>query len=149
MILIKAPNKVIKKISKSPGGFTLIETSAALVILGVIIAWAMPLFLYSRIKNAKSEIKNGSLIVAKKVFDNVRSQKISALPSNPAVPQQITNPDVLRVMGRDYTAQVVYCDNVTNFASVCNSSTRQIKVEVKYNGEEVYNLEGIVAETIE
>jgi type II secretory pathway pseudopilin PulG len=55
-------------------GFSLIETAIALTTLGVCLAYAMPLFLYAKINNAKSEIRTGALIVSQRVFDDIRSK---------------------------------------------------------------------------
>jgi type II secretory pathway pseudopilin PulG len=65
---------------RSIQGFSLIETVIALTTLGVCLAYAMPLFLYAKINNAKSEIRTGALIVSQRVFDKIRSQSISAAP---------------------------------------------------------------------
>jgi Tfp pilus assembly protein PilV len=72
----------LQKEAKSEEGFSLIETSIALVTLAVCLAYAMPLFLYAKINNSKSEIRTGALIVAQRVFDNIRSQPINRLPNN-------------------------------------------------------------------
>jgi type II secretory pathway pseudopilin PulG len=66
----------------SEQGFSLIETVIALTTLGVCLAYAMPLFLYAKINNSKSEIRTGALIVAQRVFDNVRSKPFSAVPTD-------------------------------------------------------------------
>jgi prepilin-type N-terminal cleavage/methylation domain-containing protein len=59
-------------------GFSLIETMIALTTLGVCLAYAMPLFLYAKINNSKSEIRTGALIVSQRVFDNIRSKSLVA-----------------------------------------------------------------------
>jgi prepilin-type N-terminal cleavage/methylation domain-containing protein len=103
-------------------GFSLIETVIALVTLGICLAYAMPLFLYAKINNSKSEIRTGALIVAQRVFDNIRSQKTSNLPFNDGAARESTsqntdgtNPvaitDLLltKAMGRSYQTKVTYC----------------------------------------
>ena len=71
-----------KKECKLEQGFSLLETAIALVTLAICLAYAMPLFLYAKINNSKSEIRTGALIVAQRVFDDIRSQSISGLPNN-------------------------------------------------------------------
>jgi prepilin-type N-terminal cleavage/methylation domain-containing protein len=61
-------------------GFSLIETMIALTTLGVCLAYAMPLFLYAKINNSKSEVRAGALFVAQRVFDNIRSKPVSSMP---------------------------------------------------------------------
>jgi type II secretory pathway pseudopilin PulG len=67
----------------SEQGFSLIETAIALTTLGVCLAYAMPLFLYAKINNAKSEIRTGALIVSQRVFDDIRSKPFTttAMPT--------------------------------------------------------------------
>jgi Tfp pilus assembly protein PilV len=72
-------------------GFSLIETVIALVTLGICFAYAMPLFLYAKINNSKSEIRTGALIVSQRVFDNIRSQKTSDLPFNDGAARESTS----------------------------------------------------------
>jgi type II secretory pathway pseudopilin PulG len=62
-------------------GFSLIETAIALITLAICLAYAMPLFLYAKINNSKSEVRTGALIVAQRTFDNIRSQSLSTLPN--------------------------------------------------------------------
>jgi Tfp pilus assembly protein PilV len=69
------------KIHLSEQGFSLIETVIALTTLGVCLAYAMPLFLYAKINNSKSDIRTGALIVSQRVFDNIRSRPISSAPN--------------------------------------------------------------------
>jgi type II secretory pathway pseudopilin PulG len=71
-------------------GFSLIETSIALVTLAVCLAYAMPLFLYAKINNSKSEVRTGALIVAQRAFDNIRAQSLSTLP----ITDGLTNPNL-------------------------------------------------------
>ena len=103
-------------------GFSLIETVIALVTLGICLAYAMPLFLYAKINNSKSEIRTGALIVSQRIFDSIRSQKTSDLPFNDGAaresssqnadgtnPRSINDPLLTKAMGRQYVAKVIYC----------------------------------------
>jgi type II secretory pathway pseudopilin PulG len=64
-------------------GFSLIETAIALTTLGVCLAYAMPLFLYAKINNSKSEIRTGALIVSQRVFDDIRSKPFTGTNAIP------------------------------------------------------------------
>jgi Tfp pilus assembly protein PilV len=144
-------------------GFSLIEAAIALVTLAICLAYAMPMFLYAKINNSKSEIRTGALIVAQRLFDNIRSKSITSLPSNDgknststtnpisvptdaqvAAPTTIPASDKLitYAMGRQYQTTVTYCEDVNTNTNVCNDQYRKFKVEVKYNGTKVYDLEG-------
>jgi prepilin-type N-terminal cleavage/methylation domain-containing protein len=73
-------NKTLTKQQSAEQGFSLIETVIALTTLGICLAYAMPLFLYAKINNSKSEIRTGALIVSQRVFDSIRSRQISTAP---------------------------------------------------------------------
>ncbi len=148
-------------------GFTLIETTIALVTLGVCLAYALPLFLYAKINNSKSEIRTGALIVAQRTFDNIRSKPFSSNPPNPVtdLPQNdginSANPGVNPIsipvtassptaaeklltyaMGRQYQTTVTYCGGVNLTPSICSNKYRSFLVEVNFNGSKVYDLQG-------
>ncbi len=111
----------------SEQGFSVLETSIALVTLAICIAYAMPLFLYATINNSNSQTRTGALIVAQRVFDNIRSQSIANLPKNdglndPAagnvnpvrMPANINSPTaaeklLTKAMGRQYQTKITYC----------------------------------------
>jgi hypothetical protein len=111
----------------------------------------MPLFLYAKVNNSRSEIRTGALIVAQRVFDNVRSQPITTLPSNDGVvsPSTGVNPVTLPItttttaMGRPYQATITYCqNNTTANPPICGTSYRQFQVQISYRGNNVYDLQG-------
>ncbi len=138
--------KTTKAAHQLEQGFSLIETVIALTTLGVCLAYAMPLFLYAKINNSKSEIRTGALIVSQRVFDNIRSKPISGLPTDSSTPTVITDPLIVKAMGRSYQANVTYCEVATD----CSSKYRKFKVEIYYNGtnneNKVYDLEGTYTE---
>ena len=72
--------QILVKPQSSEQGFSLVETMIALTTLGVCLAYAMPLFLYAKINNSKSEIRTGALIVSQRVFDNIRSKSFASMP---------------------------------------------------------------------
>ncbi len=72
--------QTLVKSQPSEQGFSLVETMIALTTLGVCLAYAMPLFLYAKINNSKSEIRTGALIVSQRVFDNIRSKSFASMP---------------------------------------------------------------------
>jgi prepilin-type N-terminal cleavage/methylation domain-containing protein len=158
--------QALAKSQTSEQGFSLVETMIALTTLGVCLAYAMPLFLYAKINNSKSEIRTGALIVSQRVFDNIRSKSFksmpltdgtvgstavagtpasgttAAIPAIPANPETVTDPLITKAMGRQYQTKVTYCEGLTSDATVCTDKYRKFKVEVSYNGSKVYDLEG-------
>ncbi len=157
-------NNLHQKILESKQGFSLIETVIALTTLGICLAYAMPLFLYAKINNSKSDIRTGALIVAQRTFDKIRSRPIADMPDNDGVasPSTGTNPNpvsqpvdinaptdaeqlLTKAMGRQYQTKVIYCEGKGTTvidATICSSKHRKFKVEVSYRGSKVYDLEG-------
>jgi prepilin-type N-terminal cleavage/methylation domain-containing protein len=147
----------MKKYHNSEDGFTLIETTIALLVLGMCLMFAMPLILYAQVGNHRNEIRNGALVVAERVFDDIRSQNLSTLPitdgnvssaTNPVnLPADITHVSseeaaISKVLGRQYQSRIIYCPDITSDPTVCSTEHRSFKVEVSYNGSKVYDLEG-------
>lgn len=181
MIIKYCKNSFLSKHHRLEQGFSLIETVIALTTLGVCLAYAMPLFLYAKINNAKSEIRTGALIVSQRVFDDIRSKSFANIPltdgkardpdptnagnltwktgynadgKNPVLqpedmtPANITDAEKLltKAMGRQYRTKVIYCEDLTTDPTVCSTKYRKFKVEVSYNGNKVYDLEGTYTE---
>jgi type II secretory pathway pseudopilin PulG len=87
--------QLLAKSQLSEQGFSLIETVIALTTLGVCLAYAMPLFLYAKINNSKSEIRTGALIVSQRVFDNIRSKSFKSMPQSDGANINAAIPEVL------------------------------------------------------
>jgi prepilin-type N-terminal cleavage/methylation domain-containing protein len=158
--------RVVYQHKASEQGFSLLETIIALTTLGICLAYAMPLFLYAKINNSKSQIRTGALIVAQRTFDNIRQKSMTTLPSTngslTTATSTTTNPVLLPAditatispqdalltyaMGRQYQTRVTYCENNTTANPVCGPSYRQFKVEVFFNDinrtTPVYDLQG-------
>lgn len=142
-------NLNISKPIQSEQGFSLVETVIALTTLGVCLAYALPLFLYAKINNSKSEVRTGALIVSQRVFDDIRSRPIGGLPTNPSAPEiknSSTNSGadrpIITAMGREYESKVTYCQ----VAADCSARYRKFKLEVSRNGSKVYDLEATYTE---
>ena len=166
-IILNRSLKYRKKIG-SEQGFSLIETVIALTTLGVCLAYAMPLFLYAKINNAKSEIRTGALIVSQRIFDDIRSKPMTSAPKNDGKNNPITgiNPKLMptdsqiatpstipvadelitKALGRQYQTKVTYCEDYSTDVDVCGDKYRKFKVEVNFNGTKVYDLEGTYTE---
>ncbi len=131
----------------SDQGFSIVETSIALVTLAICLAYAMPLFLFAKINNSNSETRTGALIVAQRVFDNIRSQSIANLPQNDGLnnpsagvnpvllPANISSPTaaeklLTKAMGRQYQTKIIYCPGlVSTPASVGPPATPAIPAD--------------------
>jgi prepilin-type N-terminal cleavage/methylation domain-containing protein len=143
-------NLKIKSKRQEDAGFGLLEIMISLTVLGICLAYAMPLFLLARIGNIKSQIRSGGLIVAQRYFDNIRATSIASLPTNDgknspnsvnpiSVPAVLASPTaseklLTNVMNRQYQVKLTYCENLTTTnTSACSETIRQVKIEVFYN----------------
>ncbi len=136
-------------------GFGILEASIALTTLGVTLAYAMPLFLYSKMNNSKSEIRTGGMTVAQRILDKTRGTPFVAICETgtvvlrstiaPAVPPADTCQSGttlgsveadLRAMGRNYTARTFHCET----ASDCSTNYKTLRVEVQQNGAKIYEM---------
>jgi prepilin-type N-terminal cleavage/methylation domain-containing protein len=142
-------------------GFSLVEVTIALTTLGICMAYAMPLFLYSKINNIKSEVRTGSLMVSQQIFDDLRGVPFKNIPkvaTNPASPTSTiisrngyeltaaTSESIpkneYKVMGRLYTANVFYCETPATTTNECGDNYKKFRVEVKDNkNQPVYEME--------
>lgn len=136
-------------VSDRESGFGLLETIIALVTLGICLAYAMPMFLVSKVINTRTQIRTGGSVVAQRFFDNIRSSSLLALPTNdgknsplPMNPVQMpvnasapTADELLltQVMGRQYQVKLTYCEDIsTTDPTACSPTLRKVKIEVFY-----------------
>jgi Tfp pilus assembly protein PilV len=148
-------NRTIGKYKKNKRGsaeqgFGILEASIALTTLGVTLAYAMPLFLYSKMNNSKSEIRTGGMTVAQRILDKTRGTPFAdicatgtvVLSSTAAADTCQSGATVgsiradLSAMGRNYTARTFHCE----VASDCSTNYKTLRVEVKQNGATIYEM---------
>jgi type II secretory pathway pseudopilin PulG len=136
--------ETVDRANKSEIGFSLIETVIALVTLGICLAYAMPLFLFAKINNSKSEIRTGALIVAQRTFDNIRAKSFSTMPLTDGETRDTGDPNLTNsgtgwkggtntdgsnpiVQPADMTTTIAASDKLVTFAM-----GRQYRTKVKY-----------------
>jgi Tfp pilus assembly protein PilV len=153
-------NKTIRKYKKNKQssaeqGFGILEASIALTTLGITLAYAMPLFLYSKMNNSKSEIRTGGMMVAQRILDKTRGTPFADICSTGTVVLSSTAATDtcqagatlgsiradLRAMGRDYTAQTFHCEIIAPATiSDCSTNYKTLRVEVKQGGAKIYEM---------
>ncbi len=149
-------NRAISKYKKNmrgsaDQGFGILEASIALTTLGITLAYAMPLFLYSKMNNSKSEIRTGGMMVAQRILDKTRGTPFAEIPSTGNVdlveettssPPAGSNLINLKAMGRDYTAKLYHCEIISPATtSQCSTNYKALRVEVKQNGAKIYEMD--------
>jgi type II secretory pathway pseudopilin PulG len=160
---MKKTNKIL-----TAEGFSLIEATIALTTLGITLAYAMPLFLYSKMNNIKSEVRTGALMVSQQIFDELRGIPFKNIPgtektSDPASPTYtIINTDgtvasigtantipknSYAVANRSYTARIFYCETAATATNECDGTKdtanyKKFRVEIKdIRNQTVYEME--------
>jgi prepilin-type N-terminal cleavage/methylation domain-containing protein len=117
---------------KQDGGFSLIEVAIALTTMGVCLAYAMPLILYSKMNNNKSEMRAGALIVSQKMFDDVRGRTFGNIPTTDTTLNSTT-----QELGRSYNVSIRYCEPAPPVAPAvvgvneCTTNYRKFKITVR------------------
>jgi type II secretory pathway pseudopilin PulG len=148
----KAMNKYRQgKCGKKDRGFGLLEASIALTTLGITLAYAMPLFLYSKMNNSKSEVRTGAMMVAQRILDTTRGTPFVDIPqtlqtvtyweqTKPSPPLGSVLAD-LKAMGKDFTATTYHCEIIAPATvSECDANYKTLRVEVKRNGSSIYEM---------
>jgi type II secretory pathway pseudopilin PulG len=129
------------KNSQKAEGFNLIEVAISMATMGICLAYAMPLILYSKVNNSKSEARSGALMISQKLFDDIRSKNFSlipktnrvvtetegssasgVLPALPALTSEQTN-----ALGRSYNVAVRYCQ----VESECSDDYKTFKITIR------------------
>jgi type II secretory pathway pseudopilin PulG len=130
-------HKYKKNRSNADQGFSILESAIALTTLGVTLAYAMPLFLYSKMNNSKSEVRTGAMMVAQRILDKTRGTPFTQIPVTGSVALvDVTTAD-LNAMGRAYSATTYHCET----ASDCSDNYKTLRVEIKQNGSTIYEMD--------
>jgi Tfp pilus assembly protein PilV len=141
-------SKAMHKKNKSSAdqGFSILEAAIALTTLGITLAYAMPLFLYSKMNNSKSEVRTGAMMVAQRILDKNRGTPFPEICTIGTVNLSATAADDctaetakadLVAMGRTYTATTYHCET----AADCSDNYKTLRVEVKQNGSTIYEMD--------
>ena len=115
-------------------GTSLIETVAALAILGIALAAAVPAFMIQLETNTFAEHHSGAVAAAQQVMEDLRFQDPSTLPSAGAAP-----PQTIAAGSEVYTVIVRFCVQ----SSFCDSNSRHVRVEVFHDGQQIYSVESV------
>jgi prepilin-type N-terminal cleavage/methylation domain-containing protein len=142
--MISKFKKIKLKVRDQNSGFNLIEVVTATVILGTVLATAMPVILYSKVASLKSEERAGALIVSQKIFDSIRGRTFGTIPT---VDTTETNPTT--ELGRNYNVTVRYCENdlANTPPNPCSTNYRQFKITVRNTTGNQTSESSIVYET--
>jgi prepilin-type N-terminal cleavage/methylation domain-containing protein len=126
---------------QSLSGYTMIELTVAMTLLGTLALSLTTLSIHSMQTNKDNEIRSGAIQAASVVLDEMRGQIISSLPSSPGSQQ---NQSIFISGVRDsFNVTLTFCSN----PSFCpTTDTRHIKVAVSYAGRNRFNTETVMTQ---
>jgi type II secretory pathway pseudopilin PulG len=136
-------NNLENKYKKQDEGFSLIESVIAIATMGICLSYAMPLILYSKINNNKSEVRAGALMVSQKIFDSIRSQDFAAIPKVDTTVNSLPV-EQTSALGRNYIVEVRYCDPA---GDVCTDDYRTFQITIRDPKGSATSNESIVYQT--
>lgn len=122
-------------------GLSLVEALVGMTIFLIALAFMIPLLANNQLNVINREIETGAISVSQRILDELRQTDISTLPSTgikTALPSGTSIASITE-LGKIYSANIIYCET----ASDCNTDTRQIKLQVNYNGQTIYTVETV------
>jgi type II secretory pathway pseudopilin PulG len=129
-------------------GITLVETMVSLLIFLAVLAGIVPAYVSYRLKSIQNPVRLGAVSVSQQILDEIREVRdVNALPNDgvvkttatpstptlPALPALRRNTDLtnLTAYGKNYSAQVIYCETIpVDKSNYCSVNARYIHVLV-------------------
>lgn len=115
-------------------GLTLVEALVAMTIFLITLAFMMPLFTHNHLEVIRRQIDTEAVSVSQSILDELRQKDIKTLPLSGTDTKSIDIESTDKLSKRTYIAKIIYCESNSD----CDQSTREIKVQVNYNGKPVY-----------
>ena len=115
-------------------GFSLIESLIGLALLAVVLVSLLPAFLTLMDANTFSEEHGAALAAGQRAMEKMRLVDPGSLPTAGSSAVQ-----VIVVDGREFEVVTHYC----RVPEYCSSETRQVTVEIRYGGHEVYDVDTV------
>ena len=118
-------------------GFTLLEVLAAMTVLSLAaVGMSQGLFVHLK-QNGAMEIKTGAIQAAQRKIDELRVLNPAVFPT-----QGSRGPDLWRMGQHEFEVFTHFCLEPQHCSS---PNLRHITVEVAFRGEEVYELQTVLA----
>lgn len=121
-------------VSAHEAGVTLVETLAAIAILGVIVTGVMAAMVAHTDTNTLNEVRTGAGIAAVQVLESLRLEDPETLPAAGA-----SAPVLVTLQGRDYEVVTHYCERPEH----CSPTSRHVRAEVLLDGRQVFDAETV------
>lgn len=135
MISVPAP---FKRRCPSETGITLVETMVSLLIFLAVLSGIIPAYMSYRLQSINNPVRIGAVAVSQQILDEIRQVKdVNTLPNDGLVKTTTApsprNTDVtnLSAYGKNYSAQIVYCETApVDKSTYCSLNARYISVKV-------------------
>lgn len=140
-------------------GLTLAEALVGMTIFLITLAFMIPLLANNQLNTINREIETGAISASQRILDEFR-QSLDDLPANewatklplsgtetklPLPYPSGTDISSITELGKKYSAKIIYCEFVSPATTNpnCDANTRQIKLQVNYNGQTIYTVETV------
>ncbi|KJH72234.1 type IV pilus modification PilV family protein [Aliterella atlantica] len=140
-------------------GLSLVEALVGMTIFLITLAFMIPLLATNQFNTINREIKTGAISVSQRILDEFR-QSLDQLPADewatklplsgtetklPLPYPSGTDISSITELGKTYSAKIIYCEVISPATTNpnCDANTRQIKLQVNYNGQPIYTVETI------
>ena len=121
-------------------GFTLSEALIALALVAMVAIAVVPIFVMHMDTNTRDEIRTGAIGAAQERLEALRLEPPASLPESGS-----TAPQLVEVDGRSYEVVTHYCE----LDMYCDPGrSRQIRVEVRFDGRMIYDVETVYTELL-
>jgi type II secretory pathway pseudopilin PulG len=138
----------VKQSQQRETGITLVETMVSLLIFLAVLAGIVPAYMSYRLQSIRNPVRLGAVAVSQQILDEIREVRdVNALPNDgavkttatpdshglPALPALRRNTDLTNLVtyGRNYSAQVIYCETApVDKSNYCSLNARYIHVLV-------------------
>jgi hypothetical protein len=124
----------------SEQGLTYMESIVAAATFTISMMTLGTAFVGQRMTTLNAAMTTGASVAAQQVTDKLRQTNPTDMPTSGTVVVNNATTSPLSVMGYSYGTEVTYCP--TGHV-VCNSSTRQVRIKVNFNGKSIYAVDTV------
>jgi len=149
----------IKVFGRKDQGLSLVEALVGMTIFLITLAFMIPLLANNQLNTINREIETGAISVSQRILDEFR-QSLDELPAEywatqlplsgteaklPLPYPSGTDISSITELDKVYSAKIIYCEVVSPATTNpnCDDNTRQIKLQVNYNGQTIYTVETV------
>jgi type II secretory pathway pseudopilin PulG len=127
---------IIRQSQRRESGITLVETMVSLLIFLAVLAGIVPAYMTYRLQSIRNPVRIGAVSVSQQILDEIRQVRdVNTLPNDGLVKTTTApsprNTDLtnLTAYGKNYSAQLIYCETIpVDKSNYCSLNARYIHV---------------------